>query len=149
MKKADKIKWNTFLFISLGIAINLIMSKFVMVVDCPLYLDTIGTILVAGECGLLPGVITALITNIVAGIFSEDAMYFAIVSVLVAIAAGKMFLKRFHHKKRGLIIMALVLALISGILSSGDYTERREVRSYHIFPNLSHQSWEPDSLQVF
>lgn len=118
VKKADKIKWNVFIFILLGIAINLIMSKVVMEIDCPLYLDTIGTILVAGECGLLPGVITALITNILAGIFSEDAMYFAIVSVLVAIAAGKMFLKRFHHKKHGLVIMVLVLALISGIAGS-------------------------------
>ena len=114
----EKIRRNTILLIIGGILVNLIMSEIVILTNCPIYLDTIGTIFVAGEAGMLAGVATALVTNLLAGLFSEGAMYFAIVSVLVAVATAKLFLKRVHQKRGGLIVISLILAVISGISGS-------------------------------
>ena len=48
-----------------GIALNLLLGMAVSLLGLPLYLDTVGTVVVAAAGGLLPGVLVGFITNII------------------------------------------------------------------------------------
>ena len=66
--KADTCRGNQsimlrWLFVFLGVAINLLLALFNHIVELPLFLDTIGTVVVACVSGALPGILTALLTN--------------------------------------------------------------------------------------
>ena len=55
-----------------GIGINIILSKLVGFLGIPLYLDAVGTVIVAALSGYIPGIIVGLVTNIIK-FFAGDA----------------------------------------------------------------------------
>ena len=101
-----------------GIVLNFILAKLVYACNIPLYLDTIGSIVVAGNCGLFMGILTALVSNILCAQFSELSLYYAIVNILVVMCSVWMFSKGVLKRKGGILLFALVLALVSGTLGS-------------------------------
>ena len=48
-----------------GIVLNIVLSYLVTVLGLPLYLDTVGTVVIAILGGYLPGVIVGFTTNII------------------------------------------------------------------------------------
>ncbi len=99
-----------------GIIINYCMEMFVHSHDFPLYLDTIGTIVVAWECGFFSCIIVALLSNLTFGIIHSDlTTYFAVVGIGVGMLSAIMFKENFLKKKYGPFLFPLIIGSFSGI----------------------------------
>ena len=85
----------------------------------PLFLDTVGTIVVSALSGmLLLGILTAVISNVVCSIFNEAALYLAFFNALIAFFTV-WFLQKHSFKKFGkTILFALALSVFSAIAVS-------------------------------
>ena len=59
-----------------GILFNVVMSFFSHKYGLPIYLDTIGTMLVALVGGLFPAIVTAVLSNVFGTLFSSEVIYF-------------------------------------------------------------------------
>ena len=104
----DNAKW----FVVAGcVAVNIAVGQLVSVLNLPVFLDTIGTILAALLMGPWMGMITGLGANLVWGMFSGfPAEVFAPVSMVIGLSAG-------YLGRRGLF-RSLPRVLVSGILVS-------------------------------
>ena len=101
-----------------AIILNVLLSRLTHLLGLPLYLDTIGTIVTAGCCGMFYGIVTALATNIICGFFKETALYFSIINILTALCTAKLFQLGKQKKISGKILLILLLTVISGIGST-------------------------------
>lgn len=120
------------LLIPIAVAVNFVGGQLAVVLKLPLYLDTIGTILVAMLCGPWVGGLAGLVTNLVLGITNPIFFAFAIVNVVVGIVTG--YLSRWNYFSVwwkwiiSMLLMALaslitaapiVVIMFGGITSSG------------------------------
>ncbi|MBQ5473247.1 MAG: hypothetical protein IIT65_00775, partial [Lachnospiraceae bacterium] len=71
----------------IGIMINLLGSFIAEKTASNIYLDCIGTTIVAAFGGYVPGIIVGLFTNIIKSINDLDALYYGVANVLVAVTA--------------------------------------------------------------
>ena len=78
----------TLFLIPIGIAVNFIGGQIAILLRLPLYLDAIGTIVVGAVCGVWPGIIVGLVSNILNSISSPITLFYAILNVLFGIAAA-------------------------------------------------------------
>ena len=106
------------LIVVCGIGINVGLAKLVYDLQLPLYLDTVGTVLVAWECGPLLGILTALASNIACGFFSELSIYYAIVNILVAVSAAWMFYLNIFRRRGGVLVYVTVLAVVGSVFGT-------------------------------
>lgn len=73
----------------IGIALNMALGQLAGMLKLPVFLDSIGTILVAVLCGPWAGAVTGLVTNLVWGLIQgPTAAFFAPVAMVIGIAAG-------------------------------------------------------------
>ncbi len=101
-----------------GILINVGLSFIVHRFNIPLYLDTIGTIAVSAVAGIFPGIITAVVSNTLCGLFNGVAVYFSILNALIAILTS-WYVKEKKFKKLGMVaLFILVAAFIGGGLGA-------------------------------
>jgi len=78
----------TIFLIPIGIAVNFVGGQIALLLKLPLYLDSIGTILVGATCGALPGALVGLLSNAINSITSPPTFAFAILNVLFGLLAG-------------------------------------------------------------
>ncbi len=97
-----------------GVMLNLSLNFLVTVFKLPLYLDTVGTLVIAGMGGYLPGVLTGFITNIMKTMYNEQSMYYGVLNVLMALFAAMFFSRGWHKKTVGKIGMVLLFSFIGG-----------------------------------
>jgi len=102
-----------------GIGINIILSKLVGFLGIPLYLDAVGTVIVAALSGYIPGIIVGLVTNIIK-FFAGDssAIYYGTLNVIIALVAAFAVRKSFHKKFYGVILTILACTFVGGVLGS-------------------------------
>ena len=91
-----------------AIAINVTLNWVTNISGIPLYLDTAGTIAISCILGLLPGVATALISNIVCAAFNPTAIYYSFLGILISILA--VYFSRRGLFKKPLLMAAFVLS---------------------------------------
>ena len=72
--------------IPLAVGINLALGQFATATSLPLFLDTVGTVLVACLTGLVPALITGVISQVVMTVMSGNATWLAFLPVQLAIA---------------------------------------------------------------
>ena len=101
-----------------GVALNVILAFAEHLLDLPLYLDTVGTVVVAALGGLYPGIVTAVCTNALCLFFNPDAPYFVLVNILIAIYTAWYVRNYTLNKITNAVVFIIGIALISG-LSSG------------------------------
>ena len=74
---------------AIGIALNMALGQLVSMLKLPVYLDSLGTMLVAVLCGPWIGGLTGLVTNLLWGLIQgPTAAFFAPVAAVIGIAAG-------------------------------------------------------------
>ena len=105
-------------FILLGIALNFLLSTLVKQTDLPFYIDTVGTIIVTAVSGIVPGIITALCTNIINFTLDGESVFYASLNMLIAIATGYFFESGKIKTKTGKFCFILVISLIGGGIGS-------------------------------
>lgn len=109
MKK--KIGLITLLLIPIGIAINFVGGQIIAALKLPVFIDTIGTILVGALAGPLLGAVTGGLTNLLLGITTPSFIPFAIVSIANGIVAGLLAKKGFMKTWKKVVIMSLAIWL--------------------------------------
>jgi len=108
----------TLFLIPIGIAINFIGGQIAILLRLPLYLDAIGTIVVGAICGVWPGVIVGLVSNILNSISSPITLFYAVLNVLFGISAAYLSRKGVFKSFWKTLVSALLFALIGGGLGS-------------------------------
>ena len=106
--RRDNAKW----FVVAGCAaVNIVLVQVVSVLELPVFLDTIGTILAALLAGPWMGMLAGLVSNLIQGLISGlPTEAFAPVSMAIGLSAG-------YLGRRGLF-RSLPRVLVSGILVS-------------------------------
>lgn len=80
---------STYALIPIAIAINVVIGQIVRVVKLPLYLDSIGTVLVGVLVGPWAGAATGGLSNVVAGLTVDPvSLPFAVVAIVIGLLAG-------------------------------------------------------------
>ena len=104
-----------YLAVICGIAFNVLCSIPNDLTNSPLYLDTIGTIVISGIAGIFPGILTGVATNIVKYYSYDLSPYYAILSAAIAIICALFFRKDLQKKAGNVILLILALAFIGGV----------------------------------
>lgn len=118
MKKANRTTILT--YSAMGIVMNVVLGTAVSALKIPLlFLDTIGTILIAVLFGPWWGALTGLLTNMVLGVTTgPTAVFFAPVSIAIALVAGFMARKFDFTKWYVAIITGVMIAVIAPLIGT-------------------------------
>lgn len=74
---------------AIGIALNMALGQVASMLNLPIFLDSIGTMLAAVLCGPIIGGLTGLLTNLLWGLIQgPTAAFFAPVALVIGVAAG-------------------------------------------------------------
>ena len=69
------------IIVILGSFLNIILAYLTWQLKLPVFLDTIGTFLVSMLGGIVPGLFTAVFTNLFCTIFNKNAVLFTLINV--------------------------------------------------------------------
>lgn len=119
----EKIKSNfttqTWVLIPIAIAINVAIGQLVLVLKLPVFLDSIGTVLVAVLCGPWAGALTGALSNIIWGIaFDPSAFPWWPVAFFIGYIAGRMAEWGFFKSWWKVVVTGFVIALTAAIVST-------------------------------
>lgn len=106
------------ILIACGIAVNFLLSTLVRQTDLPFYIDTVGTIIVTAVGGIVPGIITALCTNIINFTMDGESVFYASLNMMIAIVTGAFFESKRIKTVSGKFMFILIISLIGGGLGS-------------------------------
>ncbi len=103
---------------SVGVFLNLGAGWFAGRAGLPLYLDTLGTVLIAAVGGYIPAIFVGFFTNLIKSIYDTTAVYFGCINVLSAILVGYLSKQGWMKKWYKAFTIGLLMAVSSGILGS-------------------------------
>ncbi len=112
------ISYYAVLFCIAGIALNMIGSWIAKLLQLPLFLDSIGTVLVAAVGGYLPGVIVGFLSNVINSVQDPVNAYYASISVTLALASAYLANHGYFQKWWKALFVIFPLAMIGGGLGS-------------------------------
>ena len=101
-----------------GIAVNLLGSFVATTFRLPVYLDSLGTVLVSVMGGYMPGVIVGFLSNLINGLNDPINTYYAVISVLIAIACAYYGEHGYFKKLWTSLLVVFPLVVIGGFLGS-------------------------------
>lgn len=104
--------------IMLGTLFNVAMSIVTSIFGLPIYFDSAGTICVSLIGGGFPGIMTAVLTNIICSFFDGSAMYFTFINALTAIFTAWYAKKNKFEDIMSVIGFILLTGLMAGICST-------------------------------
>ncbi|MBS4538763.1 ECF transporter S component [Clostridium sp. D2Q-11] len=104
---------------SLGIVINIVFGTVVQSLQIPLlFLDTIGTILIAVVLGPFAGALTGGLTNIIQGMITNPKnIPFAIVNIVIGLIVG-FIAKKYKFNIKNAIITGLILSVVAPLIGT-------------------------------
>ena len=100
------------------LALNLLLSKIPSLLNVPLYLDSVGTILAAATGGFVPGILVGYITNLLNGLSDSVSVFYGVCSVLIAVAATFLARKDAFRSLPKAVLAVFLFALAGGALGS-------------------------------
>lgn len=84
-----KLNTQTLILIPMAVALNMALGQLVTTLHLPIFLDSIGTLLVAVLCGPLLAMITGGLTNLIWGLIASPTVaFFAPVAMVIGLTAG-------------------------------------------------------------
>ena len=102
----------------IGILINRLGSLLAGCLPLPLYLDGLGTVLVASLGGYIPGIVVGYLINLVNGISDGASAYYGVLSVMIAVVTVIISEKGWFRKPAGCVGAIVIYAFIGGGLGS-------------------------------
>lgn len=106
----------------LGVTLNIVGAFIALQLKLPIYLDSIGTIMVACLLGPKYAILTGLSGSLVSGFtFDIYSLYFAPVQISTGLFAGIMYQKGFLKGKKtplGVFLFTLPTSIISAIIAA-------------------------------
>ncbi|WP_054957921.1 ECF transporter S component [Paenibacillus dakarensis] len=104
--------------IPIGVAINVVAYQLMTILKMPIYLDVIGTCIVAMVAGPWVGLVTGGLGNVVNGMLNPVSIPFAITSMAIGLTAGYLSKYGMLVKPWRIIISGLLIAVVSSATSS-------------------------------
>ena len=101
-----------------GIAINIGGAQLAKLLKLPLFLDSIGTVLVAAIGGYLPGVIVGFCSNMINAMNDPANAYYTLLSVLIAVVTAYYSHRGYFEKYYKAILLVFPLSIVGGALGS-------------------------------
>jgi energy-coupling factor transport system substrate-specific component len=102
--------------VPVGIALNVVGNLLNTTLKLPLFLDTIGTMLVAVTCGPWLGALTGGLSNVISSITSPMDMWFAIVNILVGLVVGYVALWRGYRDWKMPLLAGVLTAIVAAVV---------------------------------
>lgn len=118
MKQKNSISIIVISLIPICLAINVVGGNLASALKIPLYVDSIGTILIGMLCGPAIGCLTGALTGVVSGIFSPIMFAYIPVTAIYGLAAGFLSKKKMMTSIPKLITSGIIIALLGVVLSS-------------------------------
>lgn len=118
MKQKKSISIIVISLIPICLAINVVGGNLASALKIPLYVDSIGTILIGMLCGPAIGCLTGALTGVVSGIFSPIMFAYIPVTAIYGLAAGFLSKKKMMTSIPKLITSGIIIALLGVVLSS-------------------------------
>lgn len=83
-----RLPTTTVILLPVAIAVNIVIGQIASSIGLPVYLDSIGTILVGVLAGPAAGAATGALANVIWGTFNPISLPFAVVAVVIGVLAG-------------------------------------------------------------
>jgi energy-coupling factor transport system substrate-specific component len=118
----DKIKKDfntmTWVLIPVAIAINIVVGQIVVLLKLPVFLDSIGTVLVGVICGPFAGALTGALANTIWGLFNPDSLPWWPVAFFIGLVAGLCANAGLFKNWWKVILTGFLIALTAAIAST-------------------------------
>lgn len=105
----------------IGVGLNFLGRLLNTALGLPLYLDNVGTLLTAMTGGLVPGITVGFFSNLINGLKDPNSTYYAVISILIAVAAvackKKGVMTRFPQVLPVVLLFALIGGVVGGVLT--------------------------------
>ena len=109
----------TWVLIPVAIAINLTIGQIVLVLKLPVYLVSIGTVLVGVICGPWAGALTGALSNIIAGIILDPGWFpWFPVAAAIGATAGAMANIGFFKNWWKVVVTGFVIAVVATVVGT-------------------------------
>ncbi|WP_408008381.1 ECF transporter S component [Pseudalkalibacillus sp. A8] len=120
MKQSFKNDFNimAMLLIPIGVSINIVGFQLHNVLRLPIFLDTIGTILIGVIAGPWVALIAGLVTNLINAIFNPTFLPYALTSMAVGVGVGFLSKSGMFKTIPKTIISGIIITLIATIVSA-------------------------------
>ena len=108
------------ILIILGIVINRFLADLAIAMQLPLYLDSVGTIVVAVIGGFSPGAIVGFLTNFIGGFVDSSTFYYGTINVMIGVCAGIAARRGYFgkiYRLPKLLGMLMILSIPCSVLS--------------------------------
>lgn len=105
-------------FCAACIAINGAGAQIASLLNLPVYLDSLGTVLASMIGGYVPGIVVGYATNLINGVMDSASIYYGIVNVLIAILTASMAQRGWFRRLSTTLLAIPLLGLISGALGT-------------------------------
>ena len=106
------------LLIPVSIAINIVGFQIAQMLRLPIFLDTIGTILIGLLAGPWVAAITGLLTNLINGIFNPVYLAYIPTAMVIGIAAGYLSKFKMTQGLIKMVISGIIITLVVTIVSA-------------------------------
>jgi energy-coupling factor transport system substrate-specific component len=123
MKLLNSIKKDfntmTWVLIPVAIAINVAIGQLVLVLKLPVYLDSIGTVLVGALCGPWAGALTGFLSNIIWGLaIDPNALPWFPVAAVIGLTAGLCANAGLFKSWWKTVISGFIIAIAAAVISA-------------------------------
>jgi len=108
----------TWVLIPVAIAINIAMGQIIVLLKWPVYLDSIGTVLVGIICGPWAGALTGALANTIWGLFNPDSLPWWPVAFFIGLVAGLCANAGLFKNWWKVILSGFLIALTAAIVST-------------------------------
>lgn len=114
-KETNKLAW---FLVPIGIAVNFIGGTLILLLKLPIYLDSIGTIVVGALCGPWPGIVVGLVSNILTAITSPTNLFYAPLNMAFGVVAAILSKKGWFKSFWKTCLSSLIFAFIGGVIGA-------------------------------
>lgn len=108
----------TWVLIPVAIAINIAIGQIVALLKLPVFLDSIGTVLVGIICGPWAGALTGALSNTIWGLFNPDSLPWWPVAFFIGLVAGFCANAGLFKNWWKVIVSGFLIALTAAITST-------------------------------
>ncbi|MQA01836.1 MAG: ECF transporter S component [Streptosporangiales bacterium] len=115
-----KSDFNTraWVIIPVGVGINVALGAVVQALHLPIFLDVVGTILVAIMCGPWVAAVTGITTNVVMTAVNPIWICYAPLQAIIGIVAGILAVKGLMRTNIGRLVVGLILTVTAAVIAA-------------------------------